>query len=320
LTRQLLAFSRRQVLQPEVLDLNHIVREMERMLQHLIGEDIHLGIDLNPQLGPVKADPGQIEQVIMNLVVNARDAMPNGGHLSIQTENIVLGEDFVREHEGSRPGQYVLLSVSDNGCGISADARSHLFEPFFTTKDIGRGTGLGLSTVYGIVKQSEGYIRVESQEGLGSTFAVYLPQVEGKSCPVKRGYAAAQPHIGSETILLVEDEESVLELARRLLLMHGYRVLSARDGASALQICREHDAPVHLLVTDVVMPVVSGWELARQVVAMRPEVKVLFMSGYSEEAITYKGFLEPNTAFLHKPFSTSSLTDKVREILSTSVS
>jgi two-component system cell cycle sensor histidine kinase/response regulator CckA len=320
LTRQLLAFSRRQVLQPEVLDLNHIVREMERMLQRLIGEDIHLGIDLNPQLGNVKADPGQIEQVIMNLIVNARDAMPNGGHLSIQTENIALDEDFVREHEGSRPGQYVLLTVSDNGCGISADARSHLFEPFFTTKEIGRGTGLGLSTVYGIVKQSEGYISVESQQGLGSTFGVYLPRVEGKPCPAKRGDAAAKPHFGSETILLVEDEESVLELARRLLLMHGYRVLSARDGASALQICRAHDAPVHLLVTDVVMPVISGWELSRQVVAMRPEIKVLFMSGYSEEAITYKGFLEPNTAFLHKPFSTSSLTDKVREILSTSVS
>ena len=319
LTRQLLAFSRRQVLQPEVLDLNHIVREMERMLQRLIGEDIHLSIDLNPQLGHVKADPGQMEQVLMNLVVNARDAMPNGGHLSIQTENVLLGEDFVREHEGSSPGQYVLLTVSDNGCGISAEARAHLFEPFFTTKDAGKGTGLGLSTVYGIVKQSEGYISVESQAGLGSTFAVYLPRVEGAPSPANRARVAVAQHCGSETILLVEDEESVLELARRLLLLHGYRVLAARDGAAALQICREHDAPIHLLVTDVVMPVIGGCDLARQVVAVRPEVKVLFMSGYSEEAILHRGFLEPNTAFLLKPFSTSSLTDKVREMLGTSV-
>jgi two-component system cell cycle sensor histidine kinase/response regulator CckA len=320
LTRQLLAFSRRQVLQPEILDLNCIVREMERMLQRLIGEDIHLSIDLNPQLGPVKADPGQMEQVLMNLVVNARDAMPNGGHLSIQTENVVLGEDFIREHEGASPGQYVLLTVSDNGCGISADARSHIFEPFFTTKDIGKGTGLGLSTVYGIVKQSEGYISVESQAGLGSTFAVYLPRVQGAPCPANRASrVAVAPHLGSETILLVEDEESVLELARRLLLLHGYRVLAARDGPAALQICREHDVPIHLLVTDVVMPVMGGWDLARQVVAMRPGIKVLFMSGYSEEAILHRGFLEPDTAFLLKPFSTSSLTDRVREMLGTSV-
>jgi len=307
------------VLLPEVLDLNYVVRDMERMLQRLIGEDIHLSIDLHPQLGRVKADPGQMEQVIMNLVVNARDAMPNGGHLSIQTANVVLGEDYVREHEGSRPGQYVLLTVSDNGCGISAEARSHLFEPFFTTKDIGKGTGLGLSTVYGIVKQSEGHISVESQVGLGSTFAVYLPQVEGTPCPADRVYAAVRQHHGSETILLVEDEESVLELARRLLLLHGYRVLTARDGASALQICRQHDAAIHLLITDVVMPVIGGRDLARQVAAMRPEIKVLFMSGYSEEAILHEGFLDPNTAFLIKPFSTSSLTEKVREMLGTSV-
>jgi two-component system, cell cycle sensor histidine kinase and response regulator CckA len=315
LTRQLLAFSRRQMLQPEVLDLNNIVQEMERMLQRLIGEDIHLGIDLNPQLGQVRADPGQIEQVIMNLVVNARDAMPHGGHLSIQTENVMLGEEFVQEHEGAKPGQYVLLAVSDNGCGIGPEARTHLFEPFFTTKELGKGTGLGLSTVYGIVKQSEGYIYVDSQEGLGSVFSVYLPRVDGQANPAKRRATAAGQLRGSETILLVEDEEAVLELARSLLRRQGYRVFAAQDGASAIQICRQHEGPIHLLVTDVVMPIIGGCELARQVRAMRPEIKILFMSGYSEDAILHKGLLESSASFLHKPFSTTSLTDKVREVL-----
>ena len=315
LTRQLLAFSRHQVLQLEVLDLNKIVREMEQMLHRLIREDIHLNIVMAPALGHVKADPGQIEQVIMNLVVNGRDAMPNGGSLSIETANVDLDEDFVLEHNGARPGRHVMLAVSDDGCGINAEARSHIFEPFFTTKEIGKGMGLGLSTVYGIVKQSEGYISVESQVGRGSTFAVYLPRAEGEACHSKRKAATAAHQHGSETILLVEDEESVLELTGRLLRMHGYCVLSASDGTSALRICREHGAPIHLLITDVVMPVLGGLKLAQQIVDMRPDIKVLFMSGYSDEAILHTGSLKPHTAFLHKPFAASSLTDKVREVL-----
>lgn len=318
LTRQLLAFSRRQVLEPEHLNLNQIVREMEQMLERLIGEDIHLSIVLDSQIGRVKADRGQIEQVIMNLVLNARDAMPKGGHLSIQTADVDLDQDFVLEHEGAKPGQHVMLAVNDSGCGMSAEVRSHLFEPFFTTKDIGKGTGLGLSTVYGIIKQSEGYISVASQEGMGSTFAIYLPRVDGEPCYPRTSASIAARRSGSETVLLVEDDRSVLELAQRLLRMHGYRVLSALDGTSALEICREHTAPIHLLVTDVVMPVMGGRELAKQIMAMRPEIKVIFMSGHSQESILHKGLLEPNTVFLHKPFNTSSLPEKVREVLGTS--
>jgi len=317
LTSQLLAFSRRQFLQQESLDINDIVRNLEQMLRRLIGEDIQMSFMLDPQIGSVKADPGQVEQVIMNLVVNARDAMPHGGHLCIQTSNVDLAEDFVYEHGGAKPGQHAMLSVDDTGCGIRAQDRLHLFEPFFTTKEIGKGTGLGLSTVYGIVKQSEGCISVASKEGLGSTFAVYLPFVEGKPNPRKKNaYPVARP-AGSETVLLVEDEEPVLELARRLLRMHGYRVLSAPNGRMALQIGREHSTPIHLLITDVVMPGMKGPELAQQVMALHPDIKVLFMSGYSEEVFFHKGALEPNMAFLHKPFNSSTLSEKVREILGT---
>jgi CheY-like chemotaxis protein len=269
----------------------------------------------DPHIGCVKADPGQIEQVIMNLVVNARDAMPNGGHLSIHTANVDLDEEFALENNGAKPGQYVMLAVSDDGCGMSVADQSHLFEPFFTTKELGKGTGLGLSTVYGIVKQSEGYIKVQSREGLGSVFAIYLPRVQGEAIPGKNKLTSAARQNAAETILLVEDEGALLGLVRNLLRMQGYRVLSAKDATSAIQICREHAAPIHLLVTDAITPATRGRDLARQVLAMHPGTKVLFMSGHSEDAICHQGSPEPNTAFLQKPFTISSLTDKVRDVM-----
>jgi two-component system, cell cycle sensor histidine kinase and response regulator CckA len=318
LTSQLLAFSRRQFMQQECFDINDIIRNLEQMLLRLIGEDVKMSFALDPQIGSAKADPGQVEQVIMNLVVNARDAMPQGGHLCIRTSNVDLSEDFVCEHGGAKPGPHIMLSVSDTGCGIRTQDRSHLFEPFFTTKEIGKGTGLGLSTVYGIVKQSEGCISVASMEGHGSTFAVYLPLVDGKSNPrISNPYPAGSV-AGSETVLLVEDEGPVLELARRLLRMHGYQVLCAPDGEMALQLGKEHAAPIHLLITDVMMPGMKGPELAQQVMALHPDIKVLFMSGYPEEVLFHKGALEPNAAFLHKPFNSCTLFSKVRETLETS--
>jgi two-component system, cell cycle sensor histidine kinase and response regulator CckA len=292
---------------------------MENMIRRLIGEDIDFSIVPGPQLERVRADPGQIEQVIMNLVVNARDAMPHGGHLLIRTANVELDEGFVLEHSGARTGKYVMLVVEDNGCGMSAEVRFHLFEPFFTTKELGKGTGLGLSTVYGIVKQSDGYIAVDSEEGLGATFTLFLPRVE--SLPEQNGdkRAARIAARCPETILLVEDEMSVLEFARRLLEEQGYCVISANDAPSALQVSAEHAASIHMLVTDVVMPRMGGRELARQILAAHPEIKVLFVSGYSEDAILHRGLLEPGTAFLQKPFTADSLTRKVREVLDSGI-
>ncbi len=315
LTRQLLAFSRRQILQPEILDLNSIVQSMEHMVRRLIGEDIDLCVVPGRDLGLVKTDPGQIEQVIMNLVVNARDAMPHGGHLVLQTADVELDESFVQEHTGARAGRYVMLSVRDNGCGMSAEVRSHLFEPFFTTKELGKGTGLGLSTVYGIVKQSDGYIAVDTEEGVGTTFAIYLPRVEGSIEQAARKALTSDSFLGFETILLVEDEQAVLEFAQSLLTRKGYRVISAPDGPAALEICERDPAPIHLVVTDVVMPKMGGRELARSIMAKRPEIRVLFVSGYSEEAILNQGLLEPGTAFLQKPFTADALPRRVREVL-----
>lgn len=317
LTRQLLAFSRHQVLQPEVLDLNAAVQDMEQMVHRLIGEDIDLRIVLCPDLGRVKADPSQVEQVIMNLVVNARDAMPRGGHLTIKTANVDLDDTYVLEHTGAKPGPHVMLSVADDGCGMSAEACSHLFEPFYTTKELGRGTGLGLSTVYGIVKQSEGYITVDSQEAFGTTFTLYLPRVEGLPEILVKKPALAKETSGSETILMVEDDEAISELAQRILSVKGYHVISAHDGPSALRICSERVAEFDLLITDVVMPVMSGRALARQILSMYPNIKVLFVSGYSEDAILHQDPLAPGTAFLQKPFSADSLQRKVREVLDT---
>lgn len=315
LTRQLLAFGRRQVLQPQVLDLNEVVANMGRMLQRLIGEDIHLLTVLDAELWPVKVDPGQFEQVIMNLAVNARDAMPGGGKLTIETANVVLDEKYARRHVSVKPGPCVMLAVTDNGCGMDKETQSHLFEPFFTTKAKEEGTGLGLSTVYGIVKQSGGNIWAYSESGLGTTFKIYLPRVEEAVKTYKPKVVPTVSPGGSETILLVEDEEAVRAIVSKILQNKGYTVLEAHHGHEALQICKDHQGPIHLMVTDVVMPHMSGRELAERLTSLRPELRVLFMSGYPDKAIAHHGVLEAGTSFLQKPFTLSALECKVRDLL-----
>jgi two-component system, cell cycle sensor histidine kinase and response regulator CckA len=315
LTHQLLAFGRRQVLQPQVLGLNEIVENMKRMLRRLIGEDIQFLTILAPELWPVKVDPGQIEQVIMNLVVNARDAMAGGGRLMIETANVNLDTEYARRHIAVKPGAFVMLAVTDTGCGMDADTQSHLFEPFFTTKEKGKGTGLGLSTVYGIIKQSGGNIWAYSEIGKGSTFKVYLPRVEAEVRSYKPKEPVSMVAGGTETILLVEDEEAVRTMISRVLHGNGYRILEAGNGKEAMEICRQHTGPIHLMVTDVIMPQMSGRELAEQIAPLRPEMKVLFMSGYPDNAIVHHGVLESGTAFLQKPFNLRALEGKVREVL-----
>ena len=314
LTRQLLAYSRRQVLAPRVLDLNVVVAGLEPMLRRIIGEDVQLLTNTAPGLAPVQADPGQLGQVILNLAVNARDAMPNGGTLTIATANTELDPAFARAHAGAVPGAYARLSVSDTGTGMDEETRSHLFEPFFTTKAVGKGTGLGLATVYGIVKQSDGYIWVETEPGRGTTFHICLPQTEGAVEPLPADFAAA-PAGGTETVLLVEDEGAVRALSDRALTSLGYRVLAAPNGPDALRVAARHAGPIHLLLTDVVMPEMSGRELMHRLAAVRPGVKVLYMSGYSDEAIAHHGALDPGTSFLQKPFSPAALAGKVRQVL-----
>jgi PAS domain S-box-containing protein len=318
LTGQLLAFSRKQVLQPRVLDLNTVVGNMDQMLRPIIGEDIDLVIALDQKLGPVKADPGQMEQVIMNLVINARDAMPRGGKLTIETANAELDESYTRLHVDVKPGIYVMLAVSDTGDGMAEETRAHIFEPFYTTKEQGQGTGLGLATVHGIVNQSDGHIWVYSEPSHGTTFKIFLPEIEtGKQIhrPPEKSAGSAR---GFESILLVEDENMVRDLAHRILLDDGYTVLVTRHGAEALQICEQHSGPIHLLVTDVVMPGgLSGRELADRLKSLRPEMKVLYMSGYPDKAIVHHGVLDPGIAFLDKPFTPTALTQKVREVLDT---
>lgn len=317
LTRQLLAFSRKQMLDPKVLDLNAILTRNLKMLSRMIGEDIKLVLGAGPEIGAVKADPGQIEQVIMNLVVNARDAMPQGGTLSIETANIKCDEDYARLHAPLTVGEYVMLTVSDTGVGMDRDTQLHIFEPFFTTKGL-KGTGLGLSTVYGIIQQSGGRIEVSSEPGKGTTFKIYLPRVGSPAEaaapePVVIGAKAQQVR---ETILLVEDESSLRNLSRRYLEEQGYTVLEAPDGAAALTISNTYSGPIDLLLTDVIMPGVNGRELARLICATRPEVKVLYMSGYSDDAVAHNGMLEEGIALLQKPFTLSTLRIKVREMLS----
>ncbi len=315
LTRQLLAFSRRQVLAPQVLDLNHVVANMDKMLRRLIGEDIELVTVCKEGLGRVKADPGQLEQVIMNLAVNSRDAMPRGGKLTIETANVELGEAYVRNHAAVNPGRYVMLAVSDTGHGMDAETQARIFEPFFTTKEQGKGTGLGLATVYGIVKQSGGNIWVYSEPGRGATFKIYFPRAEEVAKFVEPPPTRDSAPRGSETILLVEDEDAVRSLVRALLEPNGYKVLEARQAVEALSICERHKEPIHLLLTDVVMPTMSGRVLAARLAPVRPEMKVLFMSGYTDGAIVNHGVLEAGTAFLQKPFTPDSLGRKVREVL-----
>jgi len=320
LTRQLLAFSRKQMLTPKVLDLNAIVTDNLKMLTRLIGEDIDLVMIPGSALGMVKADPGQVEQVIMNLAVNARDAMPKGGNLTIETANVSLDENYARMHAPAAPGEYIMLAVSDTGMGMDAETQSHIFEPFFTTKGP-KGTGLGLSTVYGIVKQSGGYIWVYSEPGRGASFKVYLPRVAAteEAIAPQPALVAQEAARGNETVLLVEDEATVRQLTRDYLRMQGYNVLEAPDPAVALQISVAHSGPIHLLLTDVIMPGMNGRELAQQVCSIRPETRVLYMSGYTENAIGHNGTLEPGINLLQKPFTLPALKAKVRETLDTSV-
>jgi two-component system cell cycle sensor histidine kinase/response regulator CckA len=315
LTRQLLAFSRRQVLDPKVLDLNALVENLERMLRRLIGEDVALVTVLDPGIGSVRADAGQVEQVIMNLAVNARDAMPRGGKLTIETRDIELDNSYARDHATVRPGTYVMLAVTDSGTGMSAETKAHMFEPFFTTKGKGKGTGLGLATVYGIVKQSGGNIWVYSEIDRGTVFKVYFPRVTAVAENVVRQQPGIRPIGGSETVLLVEDEPAVRTLTRKILEGQGYSVLEVESGARALETARRHTGSIHLLVTDVVMPEVSGPDLAAQLLGIHPAARVLFMSGYTDDAVVRHGILAEGMHFLQKPFTPGSLARKVREVL-----
>jgi len=315
LTRQLLAFSRKQLLQPRILDLNDLIRDMERMLRRLIGEDIELVTVLDPALGRVKADPGQLEQVLLNLVVNSRDAMPKGGRIVIETRNAELRDTETRRHAGAETGRYVQLAVSDTGCGMDPEIQARIFEPFFTTKEPGKGTGLGLSTVYGIVKQSGGHIWFYSEVDQGTTFKVFLPVVDDVPETLPAKPAPALPVSGGGTILLVEDEDSVRALAHRILELRGYTVLAAKTGTEALQLSERHEGRIDLLVTDVVMPGIGGRELAERLVASRPGVRVLFMSGYTEDDVLRRGVLDAGAPFLEKPFSPTAFAQKVREVL-----
>jgi two-component system, cell cycle sensor histidine kinase and response regulator CckA len=313
LTRQLLAFSRKQVLDLRVLDLNALVTDMDRLLRRLLGEDIVMVTTLDPTLGAVRADVHQLEQVVVNLAVNSRDAMPEGGRLTIETQNAALDDSYAREHV-VRPGSYVMLAVSDTGTGMSAETMSHVFEPFFTTKEAGKGTGLGLATVYGIVQQSGGYVWCYSEPGKGTTFKVYLPRVDA---PVDRlpARAAARSTHGSETILVVEDEAGLREVIRRVLEKHGYAILEASTADAASALARRHAGPIHLLLADIVLPGGSGRVLADELLAQRADLKVLFMSGYTEDVIVQRGVLAPGTPFINKPFSADILAGKVREVL-----
>jgi PAS domain S-box-containing protein len=315
LTRQLLAFSRKQILQTRVLDLNEVVRTLDNMLRRLIGEDVKLEISLASALGAVRTDPGQIEQVILNLAVNSRDAMPGGGRLTIETANVDLDEAYAREHAGVVPGRYVMLAISDTGIGMDAETQSHIFEPFFTTKEQGTGTGLGLATVYGIVKQSGGHVWVYSEPGGGATFKVYLPRVEEPVEARALAPSAGPSAGGSETVLVAEDDPAVREVVAETLTQKGYRVLRAPDGQTALEMARAQPGEIQLLVTDIVMPGMTGRELAEALTAERAGVRVLYMSGYTDDAVVRHGVLAEGLPYLQKPFSPSALATKVRELL-----
>ena len=315
LTRQLLAFSRKQVLQPRILDLNSIVTDTEKMLRRLIGENIDLVTVRGAALGRVRADPGQLEQIIMNLTVNARDAMPQGGRLTIETANREIDAAYTRDHPGAQTGSFVMLSVADTGSGMDRATQARIFEPFFTTKEAGRGTGLGLSTVYGIVKQSGGYIEVDSEPGRGTTFRVLLPRTERAVDASVAAPAGDAPGSGDETVLLVEDNAAVAAVFREVLEARGYRVLPAKDAAEAIEMVAAHTEPIHLLMTDMMMPGMSGRELAGRLKATRPEMKVLLVSGYAGGALPDQQALDPEEAFLQKPFSSEDLARKVRAVL-----
>ena len=313
LTRQLLAFSRQQILEPRVMDLNAAVLDVEKMLRRLIGADIDLCTSLDGSLGSIKADRGQIEQVIMNLAVNARDAMPQGGQLTIETANVELGEDYVRQHPHQQSGPHVLLSVSDTGTGMDAETQARIFDPFFTTKELGKGTGLGLSTVYGIVRQSDGHIWVYSELGYGTTFKIYIPSVDKPAEAEKPSARIVRTLCGSETILLVEDDEPLRRLTLRLLKENGYAVLEAEHPEKAIQIAQQHSGPIHLLLTDVVMPRMNGRSLVEKLAQLRPELLVVYMSGYTGSA--HRELFDADVNFLPKPFTRESLLHKLQEVL-----
>jgi PAS domain S-box-containing protein len=313
LTKQLLTFGRQQVLAPRLLDLNQVLSEVEKMLRRILGEDIELVLLPERDLGQVRVDLGSMQQVILNLVVNARDAMPTGGELTLETSNAILGSDYGGGHDGVEPGEYVRITVTDTGTGMDPATLERVFEPFFTTKGAGKGTGLGLATVFGIVRQSGGHIWAYSELGRGSTFKVYLPRVHAEE--ERRLTPAPSLLAGSETILLVEDEGQIRQVARSILSRYGYRVIDAASGGEALELVERHDGALHLLLTDVVMPHMSGPELAVRLVKRRPGLKVLFMSGYTDDAVVRHGVLEGDVAFLQKPFTPAVLTGKVREVL-----
>ena len=317
LTRQLLAFSRKQILAPQVIDLSVHVRQLERMLQRLLGEDVELVMSLAPHIGLVKVDPAQIEQVVLNLVINARDAVAGvtPGRITVETANVFLDGEYARSHRDVVSGSFVMLSVSDNGAGMEKHVRERIFEPFFTTKGVGVGTGLGLATVFGIVKQSGGHIWLYSEPGQGTTFKVYLPQTDATGTPTVARTTKPAPLRGSETILLVEDEAGVRSFAKRALQRAGYVVLDAANGGEALLIVEQHVGPIHLMLTDVVMPRMSGRALAERLLVVKPDLKVVYMSGYTENTIVHHGVLDDGTDFIAKPVALDVLTAKVREVL-----
>lgn len=319
LTSQLLAFGRKQILQPEILNLNQILLEMSSMLRRLIGEDIDLVATTHPDLGMIHADPAKIQQIILNLVVNARDAMPEGGKLTIETSNFEFHEEYIKDHPVTTPGSYIMLAISDNGAGMDAETQARIFEPFFTTKAKGKGTGLGLATVYGIVRQSNGYIWVYSEPGKGTAIKIYFPRAYGELSQAPVAKTDSSAFLGSETILVVEDEAAVRSLAVRLLTDRGYTVLEASQGADAVRIAREYAGDIHLVVTDVIMPGISGKAMVAQLQAERPDIKTLYISGYTDNAIVHHGILDSDVAFLQKPFSVESLARKVREVLDATV-
>jgi CheY-like chemotaxis protein len=315
LTKRLLAFSRQQPLSPMPIDVNNLLNGLAEFLRRALGEHVSLEVVGSGGLWPVEVDATELESALVNLAVNARDAMPQGGRLILEAANADLDDEFVRRHVGARPGPHVVLAVSDTGTGIPREIQPHIFEPFFTTKDQGKGTGLGLATVYGIVKQSGGYVQVNSEPGQGTTFLIYLPRLDDATVTVDRGARPVTAAAGSETILLVEDEEEVRELARDILRANGYTVLEARNGNEALLISERHQGPLDLLLTDVVMPRMSGRELAERLAPVRPVVSVLYMSGYTDDAVIQHGVYSSGTAFLQKPFTPAALIQRVRETL-----
>jgi two-component system cell cycle sensor histidine kinase/response regulator CckA len=304
-------------MQLKVLDVNTVVASTKELLQRLMGEHIELSVVLNAALGWVKADSGQLEQIIMNLAVNARDAMPAGGKLTIETSNVEFDEEYATLHPSTQPGRHVMLAVIDNGCGMDAKTKAHMFEPFYTTKEFGKGTGLGLSTVYGIVKQSGGSVWVYTELGIGTTFKIYLPCVGPVLEIVSPADKVEEVNRGSQTILIVEDDEALLQVTHRSLEEVGYAILAARNPVEAIEVAESHPGPIHLMVTDVVLPGINGAQLASHLSRLRPEMKVLFVSGYTDDTIVHHGVLEPGLAFLQKPFSPKALARKVSEVLAT---